>query len=62
MHFQYTKRWCCGLLEKLDRTLLMKFIVMDNQAAFDESPYPACVDQNSCKRVCDMMNWLLEGQ
>ncbi|WP_262482881.1 hypothetical protein [Bacteroides ovatus] len=41
---------------------MMKFIVMDNQAAFDESPYPACVDQNSCKKVCDMMNWVLEGK
>lgn len=39
-----------------------KFIVMDNQAAFDECPYPACADQDSCQKVCDMMNRVLEGK
>lgn len=39
-----------------------KFIVMDNQAAFDECPYPACADHDSCQKVCDMMNRVLEGK
>lgn len=39
-----------------------KFIVMDNQAAFDECPYPACADQDSCQKVCDMMNRVLDNK
>ena len=39
-----------------------KFIVMDNQAAFDECPYPACADHDSCQKECDMMNRVLEGK
>ncbi len=39
-----------------------KFIVMDNQAAFDECPYPACADHDGCQKVCDMMNRVLEGK
>ncbi len=37
-----------------------KFVVMDNQAAFDECPYPACADLDSCQRICDLMNRVLE--
>lgn len=37
------------------------FIVMDNQAAFDECPYPACADQENCQKICDMMNRVLEN-
>lgn len=39
-----------------------KFIVMDNQAAFDECPYPACADRDSCQKVCDMMNRVLDNK
>lgn len=39
-----------------------KFIVMDNQTAFDECPYPACADQDSCQKVCDMMNRVLDNK
>lgn len=37
-----------------------KFIVMDNQAASDKCPYPACADQENCQKVCDLMNRVLE--
>jgi hypothetical protein len=39
-----------------------KFIVMDNQAAFDDCPYPACADHDSCQKVCDLMNRVLDNK
>lgn len=39
-----------------------KFIVMDNQAAFEVCPYPACADHDSCQKVCDMMNRVLDNK
>lgn len=36
------------------------FIVVDNQATFDECPYPACADQEYCQKICDLMNHVLE--
>lgn len=43
-------------------TFTGKFIVVDNQAAFDECPYPACANQESCQKICDMMNRVLEDK
>ena len=39
-----------------------KFVVMDNQVTFDVSPYPACADHDSCQKVCDLMNRVLDGK
>ena len=36
------------------------FIVTDNQASFEECPYPACADRHSCQKICDLMNRIIE--
>lgn len=38
-----------------------KFIPADNQASFDECPYPAFKTLEECQMVCDKMNNYLES-
>ena len=40
---------------------LSKFVVMDNQAVFNNCPYPACADLENCQKICDLMNRVLES-
>ena len=36
------------------------FIVTENQASFEECPYPACADRHNCQKICDLMNRIIE--